>query len=297
MQKSKIPYYLTIDFEDFHHDYSRLLGIPKPEFREKSLIESYKVIKNLISNIPKSGKENIATFFVTGVVAKKFPEIIKIIKNDGNEIACHYFFHDNINTQSREAFKKNLDLAIEAIAKATGEIPKGFRAPNFAISRNSLWAFEEISKRFLYDSSFKVDLKDEKDIKFYKEYFKNLKLYQFFIFQLNLIENILPVRLGGTFIKVLPNKFFSDGLEKIFYKNYTPILYLHPYEVLEKKYFSIPFKELKKLNINKFFMWLRQNQWILLSGKRYINKIHSITNIFEHQGLLSNNKNFLKFCE
>jgi len=96
---------------------------------------------------------------------------------------------------------------------------------------------------------------------------------------------------------VLPNRFFSYGLEKIFYKNYTPILYLHPYEVLGKKYFFIPFNELKKPKINKFLIWFRQNQWILFSGKRYIKKIYGIASNFEHQGLLSNDKNFLKFCE
>ena len=51
---------------------------------------------------------------------------------------------------SSKSFSKNLDIAIESIYKATGTLPKGFRAPNFDIKPNDLWAYEELAKRFDY---------------------------------------------------------------------------------------------------------------------------------------------------
>ena len=89
-------------------------------------------------------------------MARKFPELVKKIFSDGHEIACHYNFHDNINLTNRYDFAKNLDDAIESIKKATGENPLGFRAPNFAIDEENLWAYEELAKRFQYDSSYKT---------------------------------------------------------------------------------------------------------------------------------------------
>ena len=37
------------------------------------------------------------TFFCTGILAQKYPDIIKQISNDGHEIACHYYHHDNLS--------------------------------------------------------------------------------------------------------------------------------------------------------------------------------------------------------
>ena len=118
----KIPFYFSIDFEDYTHDLGRSIGNPKPESREKALELSYLRLQYFSERF-FNGKK--ITFFVTGVLARKSPELIKRIFDDGHEIGCHYNFHDNINLTTREDFAYNLDAAIESIHEIIGEKPLG----------------------------------------------------------------------------------------------------------------------------------------------------------------------------
>ena len=147
----KIPFFFSVDFEDYYHDKKRQLGHGNPGILEIPLWKSYEKIQNLSKNL-FNGKK--ITFFTTGIVARKAPDLLARISKDGHEVGCHYNFHDSIHLSNRENFSKNLDIAIESIHKATGTLPKGFRAPNFDIKPNDFWAYEEIAKRFDYDSSY-----------------------------------------------------------------------------------------------------------------------------------------------
>ena len=92
----KIPFYFTIDFEDFYFNNLRLLGHSSPTFQEKGLFRSYKKIKEIKK---KYLQDKPITFFVTAIIANKYPDLIKEIFNDKNEIACHYNFHDKVYKQ------------------------------------------------------------------------------------------------------------------------------------------------------------------------------------------------------
>ena len=59
---------------------------------------------------------------------------------------------------NREEFSNELDSAITAIDEIIGEKPLGFRAPYFSINADNIWAYEELAKRFVYDSSFKTSV-------------------------------------------------------------------------------------------------------------------------------------------
>ena len=144
-KKNRIPFYFSIDFEDFYFDSLRAIKAYNPGSREKALKKSYENIKKICKQY--LGDKKI-TFFVTGILCRKSPDLIQEIFEDGHEIACHYNFHDDIHECSRSELAENLDIAIENIYKITGEKPLGFRAPNFAINEDDLWAYEEISKRF-----------------------------------------------------------------------------------------------------------------------------------------------------
>ena len=69
--------YLSIDFEDFNHDFKRSLGIWKTgPLKADVLWEKYNIINKVFkSNSSEEGR--IGTFFCTGVIAQKEPELIK----------------------------------------------------------------------------------------------------------------------------------------------------------------------------------------------------------------------------
>ena len=70
----KIPFYFTIDFEDFYFNNLRLLGHSSPTLQEKGLFKSYIKIKEIKK---KYLQDKPITFFVTAIIANKYPDIIK----------------------------------------------------------------------------------------------------------------------------------------------------------------------------------------------------------------------------
>ncbi|MFH1687184.1 MAG: XrtA system polysaccharide deacetylase [bacterium] len=95
-----------------------------------------------------------ATWFVLGWCADNYPDLIRQIANDGHEIACHSYRHDRVDQLTPDEFRRDTSRAIEAITKATGVRPVGYRAPSWSINGDIPWAFEILAELgFEYDSS------------------------------------------------------------------------------------------------------------------------------------------------
>lgn len=282
MQYKKLPFYFSIDFEDFYYDSLRALNIPNPQSKEKAMFVSY----DRITEISKKYFQNRKmTFFVTGILAAKMPLLIKKIHSDGHEIACHYNYHDDINKSDREEFSTNLDIAIERIQDATGQKPLGFRAPNFAIDPENVWAYEELSKRFLYDSSYKTskDIANLKNQKYFT--FNNHRLEEFFIFGSSTIIKNFNIRSGGTFMRLFPVRLTLRTMYEANKLGHIPLIYMHPYELTLNHDFWMTWKDLNNLNLLKrIYTWTRQLQWSHLGHKSVDQKLSHICQYFEHQG-------------
>lgn len=70
-----------------------------------------------------------ATFFVPGKTAETYPEAIWEIARRGHEIACHGYEYENFGLLSDDEQRQRIGKAVEAIEKACGKKPVGFRAP------------------------------------------------------------------------------------------------------------------------------------------------------------------------
>ena len=279
----KVPFFISIDFEDFSHDYKRSLGIAEDNLRISALEKSYLKIQDFAN---KNLKNKNFTFFTTGILAKKAGDLIQQISSDGNEVSCHYYYHDLIYNQNREIFSKNIDKAIEIIEKRTGLVPPGFRAPAFSIKHDCKWAYEEIFKKFEYDSSFVIsqDKKyinknicfDEKDIK-----------REIFIYSRPYFSNKLRMRSGGTFLKLFSLKSTLKTLKSTHNMGYIPQIYLHPYDLLFENEFWVKWNEMEDLSFyKKTYKWLRQTQWHTVGNETTIKKMKQISNLYEHKGLI-----------
>lgn len=278
----KLPFYFSVDFEDFYYDTNRRLGNPNPTFKLESIKKSYEII-NKYSEQFFDGRR--ITFFVTAVLARKVPDLIKKIFDDGHEIACHYNFHDNVDDATAEKFGENLDIAIETLHSITGEQPVGFRAPNFAISADNIPAYKELAKRFKYDSSYKTSELASKITKNGELLFGENFLNEFCIFGMPYAFGKIKIRSGGTFLRLLPVSLTIESMKQSYYKQHAPILYVHPYEILTEKEFWLTWRDLQFMSIKqRTFFWLRQNQWLNLGNKTVETKIQKICKIFEHQG-------------
>lgn len=276
MNKKKI--FLTIDFEDWKHDTSENYSILKNnKINGKLLIKTYLKIQEFI-------KENLnddkITFFCTGVLANKFPDIIKEINNNGHEIACHYFNHKNITDDTLNNFEYNLLKSKEQFEKITNKPLNGFRAPKFSINHSHRDYIKIVSKVFKYDSSLNINSID--DLKHINCHDIDINLFP--VFTTKFFFNLLNYKPGGTFLKLFPYKILLKNIEETLKKNENPIIYIHPYEFLYNHEFAFKFNELKYKNFFfKFYWMLRQNQWN--SGNTFIlKKLKKIFNVYESGG-------------
>ena len=129
----------TLDLEDHRPDEA----LPKryPEITEK-------ILEFL-------DKRNIkATVFTVGSLAKKDPSIVKKVHAAGHEIAHHSYDHITLNKQTSEEFREDTRRAKETIEDVIGESVKGYRAPVFSLTRQTLWAVDILKELgFEYSSS------------------------------------------------------------------------------------------------------------------------------------------------
>ncbi|MCG8586412.1 MAG: polysaccharide deacetylase family protein, partial [Pirellulales bacterium] len=93
-----------------------------------------------------------ATFFVQGLVAEAFPKILQDALAAGHEIQSHGHSHRPLYSMDRRELRRELELSIKSIEDACGVRVNAFRAPDFSILKQNLWALEELA-----DIGFTVD--------------------------------------------------------------------------------------------------------------------------------------------
>src|SRR5664280_599251 len=94
------------------------------------------------------------TFFIVGKDAESEDnrKYLKMITDRGHEVGNHSYYHESwLQTYSYEEIEKEIIAAEEAIEKATGQKPIGFRGPGFSWSMDLLKALEK--RGYKYDTS------------------------------------------------------------------------------------------------------------------------------------------------
>ena len=283
---SKAPFYFSIDFEDFTHDYKRRYGAAQPEMNIDSLWTSYEKIKSVLNDLEI---KNGLTFFTTGILAERAPDLVKQISDDGHEVGCHYYYHDPVYRDSIDSIAQNLDRAVDALSKASGQTIKGFRAPEFSIRDTDKDIYKEIAKRFEYDSSFVAG--ESQSPETVKEYFLSIdeRLSEFPVYAKKSFAGKMNFRSGGTYLKFFPVDMTVAAMREAHSKGFMPMVYIHPYEFLSGSEFWIPWGELDTLPPAKRLKpYARQIQWLKVRNKSVIPKLKHICNRFEHQGPMRN---------
>jgi peptidoglycan-N-acetylglucosamine deacetylase len=92
-----------------------------------------------------------ATFFVTGHTADTYPDSVRAIKHAGHEIGHHGYLHENPVQLSREEEEAVLHKGFEALERAAGARPVGYRSPSWDNSPNTIELL--LAHGFRYESS------------------------------------------------------------------------------------------------------------------------------------------------
>lgn len=92
-----------------------------------------------------------ATWFIPGYTIDSFTDTVGEIVGKGHEIAHHNYRHETPLDLSRDEESSIMDKSNEIIRKVSGKKARGYRAPSWALSDNTIDLV--IEKGFLYDSS------------------------------------------------------------------------------------------------------------------------------------------------
>ena len=263
----------------------RSIGL-KPRVNFDALKLGYTLINDFSIKQLESKK---ITFFTTGTVAQTFPELLQEISNDGHEISCHYHYHDLMYKESNDEIDKNLVLAKDAIFKACGYEPKGFRAPVFSIPKERIDIFKVIEKHFDYDSSYVLYLnKFSKEDYFQNDPFTLNKLKEFPIVPKPFFNKKVSIKSGGTFLRLYTKEMMKEVMIFNHEQGFIPLVYMHPYDYLENREFWVPLSDFfRSRKISNFLKYPRQLQWTGLRNKTVFPKLEYILETFEHQGPMS----------
>ena len=227
-----------------------------------------------------------ATFFIVGELAEKYPEVVKMIEEDGHEVAFHGWTHKPLWKLNAEIFRWEL-MKFKMFHSSC----LGFRAPSFSLNNETKWALKILhEERFRYDSSvfpawtplygvYKAPIhpytpsldditKNSEDgsiIEF------PLSVYEFLKFR-------VPIA-GGFWLRFWNLGLIKRGIRKINKGGYPAVLYVHNWE-LDREVPKINAGILGKFQVYYNLKKAREKLLSLLKEFRFTSFIAYISDVY-----------------
>lgn len=271
---------LTYDIEEW------ALVKDKGSVAEKKCAGYDKYLKRILELLEACGVK--ATFFCTGMMAKKYPEVLKLIFDRGHEIGCHSLRHTWMNKMSVTEAREDTHAAVDAIEQCVGHKVLSYRAPAFSIGENNKWMFDVLCENGIErDSSIFPVARDFGGFPGFSHKepciidYNGLNIKEFPICTTRLFGKEVAYS-GGGYFRFFPLWFSKSQLKKSTYSMcYFHIGDLIPenHGVLSKTEYEAYFKEpgtLKaryirhiKSNLGKKGAWNKMEQ--LISSNHFLN--------------------------
>ncbi len=222
---------LSFDFEDWHQLVHRMLGLADWDVRGEALERQTGATLDLLDEVGAK-----ATFFLLGITARRYPDLVREIAARGHEPACHGFEHERVHRQTRDEFRRDVESSAALIEQTTGRRPVAYRAPAFSINRETPWAYDVLAELgFRYDSSQYDSPKIPNRIGAIPQSPYRLSLaggadlWELPISVADVAGRRIPIG-GGSYWRLLPKPLLLRGLRAAATASEHPVLYFHPYE-------------------------------------------------------------------
>ncbi len=177
------------------------------------------------------------TFFILGWVAKKFPLLVREIRDAGHEIACHSLWHRLIYRLTPEEFRADTREAKQRIEDTAGAQVFGYRAPTFSVTAQSLWALDILAEEgFTFDSSIYPIRHDFYGMPDYSRFVcqqttRSGRLVEFPLATFRTLGTNWPFG-GGGYLRIFPLAYTHWGFAKLNSEERQPVnVYFHPWEL------------------------------------------------------------------
>ena len=176
-----------------------------------------------------------ATFFVLGWVAERYPGLVKVLVEQGHEIASHGYGHELVTTQSPEQFRLDVRRAKYILEDLTGSPVLGYRAPSFSITAESQWALSIlVEEGYSYDSSMYDRFQRSESARASNGIVQidtaAGRIWEISPSTLNVWGFQVPVA-GGGYFRLFPYAASKTLLRRLEKQGAKLVMYLHPWEL------------------------------------------------------------------
>lgn len=223
---------LTVSLEDYYHAGTFGSLIPRGQwYRFESRVEQG--VARTLDLLDEHGAR--ATVFVLGVVAERFPELVRAVRERGHEVASKGYQHRFIHELSPAALADDLQRAREAIGGATGESVTGCRISGWLTPRDA-WALDVMADHgYRYDSSMRPFLwshaaAPETRRPHLHRVDAMRSIWEIPVSSVSLLGCDLPLG-GGNWMRQLPQSVVQRGIARLGKEASPVVLYFHSWEL------------------------------------------------------------------
>jgi polysaccharide deacetylase family protein (PEP-CTERM system associated) len=223
---------LTISLEDYYHAGTFGSLIPRGQwYRFESRIEQG--LSRTLDLLEE--QDATATVFVLGIVAERFPELVRAVRERGHEVASKGYQHRLIQDLPPAALAEDLQRAREAIEGATGEAVAGCRISGWLTPHDS-WALDVMADHgYWYDSSMRPFLRSHAGIPAARRPHLHhadamRSIWEIPVSSVSLLGCDLPLG-GGNWLRQLPQAVVRRGIDLLAQDEAPVVLYFHSWEL------------------------------------------------------------------
>ena len=222
---------LSFDIEDWFH-MVEISAVSDPQTWPDldSIVERY--TEWIVQTVTEAKVR--ATFFMLGWVAERYPELVKLIADNGHELGTHSYWHRKVYELTPETFRQDMARSIDAIESAGGKKVLGFRAPSFSITPGAEWAFD-----VLHDLGLRYDASLFPARRGHGGYPCPMEAHSFTgapsgrpMPELPMsVMRLAGIRMpfsGGGYLRLLPERLIRRGFRQLNRQGIPVVVYLHP---------------------------------------------------------------------
>jgi len=221
---------LTVDVEDWYHicAVGDFLPTGNWDAYESRVNRNMERVLELLDRY-----DTKVTFFILGYVAEKNPDLVRKVFDAGHEIATHGTFHQRLVDMTPDEFREDLRRSVGVLEEITGERPIGYRAPEWTVVRETLWALDIlVEEGFLYDSStVPLTCMGDRAWPRWPSRVTTPKgdIVEFPASTMRCLWENFPYT-GGLPMRMSPYWFIVEGIKKTNRIGYPVMVYTHPWE-------------------------------------------------------------------
>jgi polysaccharide deacetylase family protein (PEP-CTERM system associated) len=222
---------LTVDVEEYYHGVEFAAALA-PHALERLPSRVVPQTERLLDLLDCHGAR--ATFFTLGVVAQRFPRLIRSIVARGHELASHGWNHTPVYRLDPEAFRLDVRRARQVLESAGGRPVRGYRAPNYSIRDDTAWALAILAEEgHTYDSSVHPIAHDRYGFPNAPRFVHAAPggaVWEVPVGTARTLGTNLPV--GGGFFRLFPTPLLREAIANVNRRERRPVvLYVHPWEL------------------------------------------------------------------